>query len=560
MCGIVGVVQYKSEVSREIRQRALKILFSDTMLKTETRGEDATGLYQVHTNGDWTMTKKGLKVSEWLFQNANESGDQFVYSDFMDSWLQHPEELTSLVGHCRKATVGSRGKDNEDNHPFAVQVDKDNAILGIHNGTLDNHEVIFDKLPKMLKRQGKVDSESIFHLMFHLSEHGTKPWTGEMIKVLGRRIQGAYACIVVNSKFPSRVATFRDGRPMEFFLISPLNIVLICSEKKFAEAALDKYEFIRRMLDPGLPELQTYDQALAERDYRIFDTTKEFPRGQPTYQDINSISEKGEVRGFSTPIEADWKVEKPTTSPTKPNATYGGNSAHSYPNNQSNAAARITKHSASNPGSSVRALPATTKKDDDDIVTIVEAEIGGEADAKKASEEARSLGICTHYDQEVEIARSIGMTQVEVDKLTKVELANLVATCHFNFGYAVSRFDSKKETESIRSKGRELTKRLEQVETKKLRAQNHLWERNQLITIMFALATSKYQINLQNIGISLAAFSSLTKDRRNQILATAKTIFEDKSVRTAIGQLHERYKDAEERKKGKEQRTEKASG
>ncbi len=553
MCGIVGVVQYKSGVSREVRQRALRILFSDTMLKTETRGEDATGLYQVHTDGDWTMTKKGLKVSEWLFQDANDSEDPFVYSDFMDSWLQHPEELTALVGHCRKATVGSRGKDNDDNHPFAVQVDEDNVILGIHNGTLDNHETIFDKLPKMLKRQGKVDSESIFHLMFHLSEHGTKPWTGEMIKSLGRRVQGAYACIVVNSKFPSRVATFRDGRPMEFFLISPLNIVLICSEKKFAEAALDKYEFIRRMLDPGLPELQVYDQTLAERDYRIFDTTKEFPKGKPTYQDINSISEKGEVRSFNTPIEADWKVEKPATNTAKSGAAY------SYPGGHDATPPRVSKHSAADPGTSVKALPAATKKDDD-IIALVEAEIGIETEAKKASEKARSLGICTHYDQEVEIARSIGMTSTEAGKLTKVELANLVAACHFNFGYAVSRHDSRKEIESIRSKGREQTRRLEQVETKKLRAQNHLWERNQLITIMFALATKNYQVNLENIGISLAAFSALTKERKNQILDTAKTIFSDKSVRTVVGQLHGRYKDAEERKKRKEQQTEKASG
>ena len=44
MCGIVGIIQYKSAVPREIRHRALKILFSETMLKTEIRGKDATGI------------------------------------------------------------------------------------------------------------------------------------------------------------------------------------------------------------------------------------------------------------------------------------------------------------------------------------------------------------------------------------------------------------------------------------------------------------------------------------------------------------------------------------
>ena len=44
---------------------------------------------------------------------------------------------------------------------------------------------------------------------------------------------------------------------------------------------------------------------------------------------------------------------------------------------------------------------------------------------------------------EQEIAKTIGMTQVELDKLSKVELSNLVAKAHFNFGYAVSTFDRK---------------------------------------------------------------------------------------------------------------------
>ena len=117
MCGIVGILQYDSEVSREVRHRALKILFSEAMRKTETRGEDATGIYQVHTDGDWAMTKKGIRASEWLFLDGEDSDDPIVYSDFMDSWLEHPQELTALVGHCRKATVGSKGKDNDDISP-----------------------------------------------------------------------------------------------------------------------------------------------------------------------------------------------------------------------------------------------------------------------------------------------------------------------------------------------------------------------------------------------------------------------------------------------------------
>ncbi len=107
MCGIVGVIQYESEVPRALRHKALRIIFSELMLKTEPRGRDATGLYQVMASGDWLMTKKAQKVTDWLFQSREESKceDPIVYTDIMDSWMEHPQELSTVIGHCRAKTV-----------------------------------------------------------------------------------------------------------------------------------------------------------------------------------------------------------------------------------------------------------------------------------------------------------------------------------------------------------------------------------------------------------------------------------------------------------------------
>lgn len=537
MCGIVGVVQYKSKIPREVRQRALRILFSEAMLKTEVRGEDATGIYQVHTDGDWLLTKKGVKASQWMFLDRKESQDPIVYSDLMDHWGQHAQEMTALVGHCRKATVGSKGKDNDDNHPFAVQLDEKNAILGIHNGTLENHELIFKNLPPMLKRQGQVDSEAIFHLMFHLSEHGTKPWSGEILNNLGRRLDGAYACIVVNSRFPNLVATFREARPMEYFLIAPLNIVVICSEKKFVEAALEKYEFIRRLLDPQLPALKTYDTALSERDYRIFDTSREFPEGIPNYQDLARISERGEMRAYNAALESGWKVEKTTVVTTYPPVVPVVTKPPTEP-----VVAKTSKA-----GEAVRALPAVASKSDDDSVVTVEVEIGSEAEAGQAYEKVKSLGLSVHYDSEIEIAKTLGITQIDLDKLSKVELANFLSMSHFNLGYAVARFDSKTEVEDVRKKGRDQNKRLEKAEEKKKRAENRVWELKQLISVMLALADSKFPISEKNVGISLSAFAKLNEARKKDIMDAAKDILSDKGVRQVVAQLRARYKEAADR-------------
>ena len=83
MCGITGIIQYGSEISRDIRHKALRIIFSELMLKTEPRGKDATGLFQVMSDGDWLMTKKAQKVTEWLFEDREQGkgGDPVVYGD-----------------------------------------------------------------------------------------------------------------------------------------------------------------------------------------------------------------------------------------------------------------------------------------------------------------------------------------------------------------------------------------------------------------------------------------------------------------------------------------------
>lgn len=554
MCGIVGVLQYKSEIPREIRQRALKILFSDTMLKTETRGLDATGLYQVHSDGDWAMTKTGIRASEWLFLDGKTSEDPVVYSDFMDSWLDHPQELAALVGHCRKATMGSRGRDNDDNHPFAVQLDERDAILGIHNGTLDNHELIFKNLPQMLKRQGQVDSEAIFHLLFHLSEHGTKPWDGGMLKTMGKRLDGSAACVVVNTRFPHLVATWRFGRPMEYFLLSPLNMVIICSERKFVESALEKYDLYRMLFDHELPELEKYDTALTERDFRIFDTSKPWPAGKPGFKDLPNISTRGDMKPFSGGMEAGWYT--PTTTPA---STGGAGTSQAYGRGGyaagSQAAigagtgtqAKTTKLPGAASAQALSAAADASRREDDDTAVVVEVEIGNQGESQEALERAKSMGICTHYDSSKEIGDSLGITADEVAKLNHVELSNLVAKSHFNFGYAVSRFDTRSSVEATRKKGRELTRRLEKAGEKKLRAESKIWELKHLATVMLALSNSGYVVNEENIDLSLSAFDKLPKSRREDILKRARTILTDRSVLKVANQLRARYRQAKQK-------------
>jgi len=568
MCGIVGVLQYRSDVEREVRTRALRILFSEMMLKTEPRGDDATGLYQVHQDGDWMMVKTGEKVTDWLFSERGE--DQVRYRDFMDTWFEHPQDLSAVVGHCRKATVGSRGSNNDDNHPFAVQLDERNAILGVHNGTLSNHTKIFEALKEHnLKRQGSVDSESLFHFLYAVSQHGTVPVDGEMLKYMGERIDGSYAVIAANSRFPNQVVTFRSGRPLEYCLIRPLNIVAIASEKKFIESALEKYEFARQLMDPDLPKLEHEIRFLVDRDYRIFDTSLEFPTTKLAWESIEKISEKGEMVKSANGVLSEWKS---STSTTK-TSSYTGGSGHaghgtSHRSTGATKGTATASKSGSGTGSSgvatarpqqggtaTGALPAQAgpRKGDDDAGTVVEAEIelGGDAKPHKAFQEARMLGLCPTFDMPREVAVFIGKKEQELEGMTPADLATAVCQKSFDLGYGFSQLDSKQTVQRVRGKARDTVRKMEAHSAKQRRAQNHIWELRQILTIFLALSEGGYPLNEHNLEIVLRGFQELSAERRRDVLNMGKSILADQGAQRTIDKLVAQFKEAERKKKGK---------
>ena len=550
MCGIAGVIQYESDVPRELRQRALRILFSEIMLKTEPRGKDATGLYQVHADGDWLMTKKGQKVTDWILTDRTDpkNEDAIVYGEIMDSWLEHPMELKTVVGHCRAATVGSKGKDNNDNHPFAVQLDGKNAILGIHNGTLNNHEKIFEKLPDFLPRHGSVDSESLFHFLYHLTDKGTKPVDGDMLKYMGERVEGAAAVIMVNTRFPDQVVTFRKDRPMEYFMIAPLNILVIASEKKFVESAFEKYEFLRNFTPEyaDLPELEHGHRVLAERDFRIFDASKPWPHGRPIHGDFDKISsDDGVMWKVQAPILEDWKgPEKTTTSTntsyTKPatqKTTAGGNSV------------KTTKKDA-------KAVTATASKGDDDAALLVDAkvvevEINTGEEAKKAMEHVAALGLIVTYDTPKAIAESIGVKEADLAEMSGVVLANKLAELHFGIGHAASMMRGKNDISEIRRKAAAKDSKMEKMAEKQKKAEDHIWEYRQLVTLVCALHKGGYKMTKLNVGVALAAFPNLEESRKKEILRAAEQLMEDKSAQELIDELVSGFRSAGRAKKAK---------
>lgn len=157
MCGIVAVFNklgYRG-FTDEMRDTFQHLLMIDTL-----RGEDSTGAFMVHRDGDLDLLKEASTGGAFMQNEA--------WKKMRSSAANHG---AALIGHNRKATKGDIKDENA--HPFVV----DDQIVLVHNGGIfgDHKE----------HANVEVDSHAIAHL---LHKHDT------VEEALGK-FYGAYALI-----------------------------------------------------------------------------------------------------------------------------------------------------------------------------------------------------------------------------------------------------------------------------------------------------------------------------------------------------------------------------
>ncbi len=233
MCGIIGMFAFSKGSTAEeniLRRESMLYLFTEILERTRTRGPDATGVSALFSDGNSIIQKGNVKSSEFI---SNFGGEDDKYDGFINTCKASDAELNILMGHCRKSSVGNTW-DNENNHPI-----KAGEIIGVHNGTLKNHEIIFNKLD--CDRDGEVDSEAIMRLLQYLTNDCEDPFTLETLWETYRRLEGAFTTISYNANNPYQVALMRKERPMEIAIINSLKLLVVVSEKIFLEEALFDY-------------------------------------------------------------------------------------------------------------------------------------------------------------------------------------------------------------------------------------------------------------------------------------------------------------------------------
>lgn len=323
MCGVVGALAFGdlSKKEERVRQESAIFLTTELLQITQSRGKDATGISTLFADGNYIGLKMGISASEFI---ARFGGTKTDYDGYLSVWRKESSPAKITIGHCRKPSVGTTAAvdDNNNNHPIKV-----GNIVGVHNGTLTNHEIIFENLK--CGRDGKVDSEAIFRLLSHVTNEGADPFTAQSIKETCKRISGQYACLAFNGNNPYQMAAFRDGRPLEVAILRPLKLVLIASDKDFLKTVLYRYNKMSQLYStsPGFPLLKKADvdiEALADDSLYLFDIRNEIDK-DTAIKDLY-ITEK------IPRSEKTWTVRTPATTtvnralvsasnPTVPGAT-----------------------------------------------------------------------------------------------------------------------------------------------------------------------------------------------------------------------------------------------
>lgn len=272
MCGILGMLAFEAgkDFKEELRQEAMIFLSSELLQLTQPRGKDATGISTLFSDCDYMGLKMGIPSADFV---SRFGGTEKDFDGYLNIWRNKKSPARMVVGHCRKSSVGN-SDDNVNNHPIKVE-----DIIGVHNGTLTNHDKIFEHLD--CKRDGKVDSEAIFRLLHHYTKNGTEPFTTEAVLEVCKRLTGSYSCLSFSGNNPYQMVGFRDARPMELLLVKPLKLLLITSDSEFSKHAIFRYNKMANLYQSGdikFPPLKKTDvelKTLPDDHLYIFDSRKE---------------------------------------------------------------------------------------------------------------------------------------------------------------------------------------------------------------------------------------------------------------------------------------------
>ena len=209
MCGIVAYIGHRD---------ACPILIKG-LQRLEYRGYDSAGISLIDegssTINTYKIAGKVADLAEFI-ENKNIKGHVGM-------------------GHTRWATHGA--PNNTNAHPHNSE---DNMLSIIHNGIIENHEVLKKELIKRgYKFISDTDTEVLVHLI-HDIQKNEDVLLEEAVRLALREVVGAYAIVILSKNDPEVLIAARKG--------SPLVIGVGENEFFFASDATPIVEFTRNVI------------------------------------------------------------------------------------------------------------------------------------------------------------------------------------------------------------------------------------------------------------------------------------------------------------------------
>ncbi|MDP2784748.1 MAG: glutamine--fructose-6-phosphate transaminase (isomerizing) [Sulfurimicrobium sp.] len=202
MCGIVGAVA----------QRNVVPILLEGLRRLEYRGYDSAGLVVIN-NGLQRVRSIGRVV-----ELTAEAGRQQIHGHLG-------------IAHTRWATHGAPTHDNAHPHVSA------NEIAVVHNGIIENHETLRERLKSLgYVFTSETDTEVIVHLIHH--HYRADRDLLAAVRAATAELHGAYAIGVVCADAPHQLVAARRGSPLliglgieENFIASDVSALLPVTQK-----------------------------------------------------------------------------------------------------------------------------------------------------------------------------------------------------------------------------------------------------------------------------------------------------------------------------------------
>jgi len=334
MCGIVCASIFKREDNNDMVSKMIAYLFSTLMIETESRGNDATGLILHYDDGKWEGMKAGIEASKLLGNNYQALKNRVIFTNVYDEdrledlpediqtyqnfirsrWIDNTDSpVRTLIGHCRKSTKGT-ATNNKNNHPIIAE-----PIIGVHNGKIENDDVIFELHKGDFNRDGEVDSEAVFKLMAALhpeDEVGDADYikTVAMSTQIGAFHKDGTAVVAMHQDYPGVIYAFRKGdRPLEVCFSKELGVAFIISEQVFLKKQMLGF-IVSDMCKLGYPLFNFEYKSIGDYKGFIINTNKELTDEMK----IADIMEEFDIQRI---IDTNYKKPEPKYTTTTTTTT-----------------------------------------------------------------------------------------------------------------------------------------------------------------------------------------------------------------------------------------------